>query len=99
MADKTIQVVARIIAQASKLEEVKARLFGLLEPTRAEKGCIRYELFQSSADPSEFVFIEEWASDFAITAHLGSDHVQEAFLGAENLLAAPPDVRRYYLLA
>jgi quinol monooxygenase YgiN len=99
MAAETVRVVARITAQADKVQEVKSILLRLLQPTRAEEGCIRYDLHQSETDPAEFVFLEEWVSGAAILAHLQTAHVQEALSKAAALLAAPPDIRRYHLIA
>jgi len=99
MASETVRVVARITAQADKVQEVKSILLRLLQPTRAEEGCISYDLHQSETDPAEFVFLEEWVSGAAILAHMQKAHVQEALSKAAALLAAPPDIRRYHLIA
>jgi quinol monooxygenase YgiN len=91
--------MARITAQPDKVQELKAILLRIVEPTRAEDGCIRYELHQSDTDPVDFVFFEEWANSAAIAAHMQSAHVQEALSKAASLLAAPPDIRRYHVIA
>jgi quinol monooxygenase YgiN len=79
--------------------ELKSVLLRLIEPTRAEKGCVRYELHQSETDPADFVFLEEWANGAAIAAHMQTPHVQDALSRVATLLAAPPDIRRYHLIA
>lgn len=96
---QTIRVVARITALSDKAPELKAVLLRVVEATRAEPGCIRYELHQSETDPADFVFLEEWASAAAIATHMQSPHIQEAFSKAASLLGAPPDIRRYHLIA
>lgn len=98
----TIHIVVHIRALPNKVEEVKALLLSLIEPTCAEAGCISYQLMQSHADPAEFALVEEWQSPEAINAHMQSEHIDAAFSvafqpGAE-LLAAPPDIRHYTLL-
>lgn len=67
----------------------------LVEPTRAEAGCLRYELLQSSVAPTEFVVVEEWTDERAINQHLQSAHVEEAFLEGQSLFASPPEIRHY----
>ena len=95
----TLRVVAHLTAKPDKVEETRAALTTLIHPTRAEEGCIRYELMQNNADPSDFTFVEEWSSDEALDAHLQTDHINLLVSRAEDLLAAPPDIRRYTLLA
>ena len=75
--------------------ELKSVLEALIEPTRAETGCLHYELWRNRADATEFTFIEEWASDEALAAHGESDHIQKGRELMRDLLAEPLDLRRY----
>ena len=95
MPEKTLRVVARITARPDKVEELRAVLSGLIEPTRKEKGCIRYELLQNNADPTDFTFVEEWESDAALDAHLDSVHIEDAVAKMADLVAGEADIRRY----
>ena len=97
--NKSLRVVARIIAKPSKVEDVRAILLGLVAPTRAEDGCVVYELLQNRADPTDFTFVEEWASDTAFERHHTTDHIRAAFPKLEALVAAAPDIRTYSLIA
>ncbi|WP_088893479.1 putative quinol monooxygenase [Leptolyngbya ohadii] len=97
MAD-SIRVIAQVTAQPGKEAELKSLLLELLEPTRSESGCIRYELLQDATAPTHFAFVEEWESEAAMLQHLESTHVQEAFLEGESLIAAPLEIRRYTLV-
>ncbi|MDZ8055277.1 MAG: putative quinol monooxygenase [Aulosira sp. ZfuVER01] len=99
MTNQTIRIVARVIALPDKVEALKAVLLELIEPTRQEAGAIKYELLQNQEDPTDFTFIEEWTSNAALNIHLNSPHVQEALAKVEGLVAATPEVRRYYLVA
>ena len=95
----TLRVVAHLTAKADKIEETRAALQTLIDPTCAEEGCIRYELMQNNAEPTDFAFVEEWSSNEALDLHLQTDHIKLVVSKAEELLAAPPDIRRYTLLA
>lgn len=95
MSNPTVRVVARLVALPEKVEELKAVLSGLIEPTRVEDGCIQYELYQNQADPTDFTFVEEWASSAALDTHLQSTHIQEAIQQLDGLVGAAPDIRRY----
>lgn len=49
----------------------------LVEASRKEAGCIRYELNQSLDDPNVYVVIETWASKQAIDLHNHTPHFIE----------------------
>lgn len=68
-------VVAIIRSKPEALETVKASLICLVAPTRAEAGCVQYDLNQDRADPNLFVFFERWESDEALAAHAASAHI------------------------
>ncbi|QHG17324.1 MULTISPECIES: putative quinol monooxygenase [unclassified Nostoc] len=99
MTNQTIRVVAHIIALPNKVEDVKAVLLELIEPTRQEAGAIKYELLQNQYDPTDFTVVEEWTSHEALNAHLDSPHFQVGAAKLEALVAAAPDIRKYHLLA
>jgi len=99
MTTKTIRVVARLTARPDRVDETLEALTALIAPTRAEDGCILYELSQNNDDPTDFTFVEEWTTDAALDAHLQSDHIRKLQSQADDLLSAPPDVRRYTLVA
>jgi quinol monooxygenase YgiN len=94
-----MKVILRLAARPEKVEELKAVLTGLVAPTRKEAGCLSYEIFQNCADPCDFTFVEEWASDAALDAHWATAHVQDALARGVPLLAAQPDDRRYIKIA
>ncbi len=92
-------VVAHIRARPEKLEELRRMLVGLVGPTRKEAGCVRYQLYRNNADPQDFTFVEEWASDAALDKHLKKPYLQAAFAAFPDLLEGTPAVNRYSLLA
>jgi quinol monooxygenase YgiN len=94
-----MKVILRLAAQPDKVEDLKAILTGLVAPTRKEAGCLSYEIFQNRADPCDFTFVEEWASDTALDAHWKAPHVQDALARGVPLLTAEPDDRRYIKIA
>lgn len=95
---KTLRVVALFKAKPEQVEPLKNILAKLMPPTRQEPGCLRYELHQNNADPTDFAFIEEWENDAALDAHLKSPHVQTVLPLVGEFLAAPVDIRRYGLV-
>lgn len=95
MTDKSLRVVARIKAKADKVDEVRALLTGLIEPTRAESGCVSYELLQNQEDPTDFTFVEEWTSQSDFDAHFETDHMKDALPRVPDLASEAPDIRTY----
>lgn len=95
MDNDTVHIVAHVVARAGEEGRVQALLEKLIEPTRAEPGCLKYELFENKEKPGDFVFIEEYASDKAFQSHMDSKHVTAAIADVVPLLGVPPDIRRY----
>jgi quinol monooxygenase YgiN len=97
MAD-SIRAIAQISALPGKESDLQKVLLDLVEISRAEPGCLRYELMQSSLTPTQFATWEEWSSEEAMNQHLTSGHVQAALIEAEALLEKPPLIQRYDLI-
>lgn len=98
MSQNNIRVVARFAAKSDRVEDVKRILTELVDPTRAEDGCIIYELLQNAQDPTDFTFVEEWTSQTALDKHLATDHIKHSRSQTEGLLDAGPEVRVYKLI-
>lgn len=97
-ARPTIRIVARVRARPDAMETMRALLESIVEPTRAEAGCLRYELLQDRETPFEFLLVQEWRSDRAYDEHLEQPHMLEAYGRLDPLLAGMPEIRRCSLL-
>jgi len=64
----------------------------MVEPTRAEAGCIKYDLHHSSDDPGAFMFYEIWKSKEALDEHIATPHLQNFLEKTKDILAEPLDV-------
>jgi len=95
MPENSLRVVARITARPDKVEELRQVLSGLVAPTRAEEGCISYELLQNRSEPTDFTFVEEWTNDAALEQHFTTEHIQNAMARLDELVAQEPDIRTY----
>ncbi len=93
-----VRVVARLVAKPGSIDQVREVLAAQVAPTRAEPGCLRYDLMQNVADPADFTFYEEWATADALDRHAASAHLARSRPLLEGQLAAPADVRRYVLV-
>ncbi|WP_313375420.1 putative quinol monooxygenase [Chishuiella sp.] len=87
-----LQVIAKSIAKDDKIEETKKALEALVNPTRKEDGCIKYELFQDIDHPEVFVFSEEWESKTKLEVHLKQPHLVNWAELSKTLLKEPMEV-------
>jgi quinol monooxygenase YgiN len=90
-----IHVIARFYAHPDKLKELETLATALLAPTRAEPGCVRYELWQSREDPTELTMVEEWRSEADLDRHLGSAHVEAGRARLPALVRKPLEIKRF----
>ncbi|MEZ0229621.1 MAG: putative quinol monooxygenase [Planctomycetota bacterium] len=93
-----VRVIARGKAKKGQESAVRELLQSLVEPTRREEGCIKYELLQGTTDPADFVMAEEWASEAALDAHLEKPDVVAVLQKLGHFLATAPEIARYRLL-
>ena len=70
-----LTIVARIEAHPDKVELVKSELLKLIGPTRAEAGCLQYDLHQDNDNPAVFLFHENWESRELCRRHMESEHI------------------------
>ncbi|WP_026709107.1 putative quinol monooxygenase [Flavobacterium frigidarium] len=79
-----LTIVARILAKEEKRDLVKVELLKLIDFTRAEKGCINYDLHQDNKDPNLFLFYENWESYELWQIHMGNQHLADYLKATEG---------------
>lgn len=70
----TLIVVATIDAQPQHIDAVREALEAVVAPSRAESGCLRYELHVDNKIPTRFIMLEEWTDKAALAAHDATPH-------------------------
>lgn len=70
-----LTVIAQIRTKAGQRERLRQVLFGLVTPTRAEAGCVTYDLHESNTEPGLFVFYETWKAEADLDAHFQTAHM------------------------
>ena len=78
-----LTIVAHIKAKSNKVDLVKAELLKLIAITRAEKGCLNYDLHQDNENPAHFLFYENWESRELWQIHMNNQHLKE-YMAATN---------------
>ncbi|EAQ63347.1 hypothetical protein MED121_03175 [Marinomonas sp. MED121] len=82
-----LTIVANIKANEDKIELVKAELLKLIDITRAEEGCINYDLHQDNENPAHFMFYENWETRELWQTHMGNQHLQDYMAATEGAVA------------
>ena len=75
-----LSVVATITAQPEHRSAVHAALLAVVAQSRAEAGCLQYDLHAARDTPDRFVMIERWQDDATLDRHMATPHF--AALGA-----------------
>ena len=90
--DGKVTVIAFHRAKPGKERALREALLALCGPTRAEKGCINYDLHVSAGDPALLVFHENWECKDDLDTHLASPHIDAFRQIADDLLPEPPNI-------
>jgi quinol monooxygenase YgiN len=78
-ASRPLTAVTLIHGIPGREEELKQHLLTLAGPTRAEAGCLTYDLYQSPDRKHEFMRLEVWESAEALEAHKQAPHIRASF--------------------
>ncbi|MCH8686314.1 putative quinol monooxygenase [Pedomonas mirosovicensis] len=94
MRDGVIHLVARLMPQPGKADELAAAIAAILPEVRQEPGCLAYFAHESLEELGTIVMVEAWADQAALDAHGRAP----AFTGLARrfnmLLAKPPVLER-----
>jgi quinol monooxygenase YgiN len=65
----------------------------MIQPSRAEAGCISYNFYSDVTDPYKFFFFEEWKDQEAINFHVNTRHYKEFVPKFESLIIGKADLQ------
>ncbi|SDG03569.1 MULTISPECIES: putative quinol monooxygenase [unclassified Duganella] len=74
---KELIVVATITAKEGNEVLVREALEKIVPPSRAEAGCIRYDLHIDLGNHASFVMLEAWRDEAVLAAHEATPHFQQ----------------------
>ena len=80
----TLTIVANIKVNADKIDLVKAELLKLIDVTRAEEGCINYDLHQDNENPRHFMLYENWETRELWKTHISNQHLADCMAATEG---------------
>lgn len=84
MITNQLTIVAKIIAKEGRRDFVKSELLKLIDITRAEEGCINYDLHQDNDNPNLFLFYENWVNKTLWQTHMENDHLKKYMEATEG---------------
>ncbi len=93
MQNEPVVVTAVIGVKKGSEMEAESLMRALIPPTRAESGCLNYNLHCLGDDRSLFLFHETWASRAALDQHLATPHLTGFLKKIEPLLSVPPEIK------
>ncbi|MEM9144933.1 MAG: putative quinol monooxygenase [Pseudomonadota bacterium] len=79
-----LTILAQIAAVPGKEALVRSELEKLIPITRAEDGCLQYDLHVDTTKPGFFVFYENWASREQWQTHMNAPHLAAYMLATEG---------------
>jgi quinol monooxygenase YgiN len=90
---KPFAMLVSLQVKEGTAEKFEAAFKKAIKPTRAEKGCLAYELSRDTKAPTQYLLYERWANLASLEAHLKAPHITTLLKELGELLAGPPDLR------
>lgn len=86
-----VSVILKMRALPEKRRELKQTLQALMEPTRNEKGCLGYDVFEDIENKNSFCLVERWASRKDLDDHQRTERFA-VLMGTRSLLEREPEI-------
>jgi quinol monooxygenase YgiN len=99
MAEMKVTVLARFKAKDGMEEQLKQAIMACVEPTRAEAGCINYDLHQLADDRGKLVLYENWRSKEDLDVHLEMPYLRELKAKAGELCSEPIEITLWEMVS
>jgi quinol monooxygenase YgiN len=91
---KELDIIARFHARPGRESEVEAAIRAVSAPTRAEPGCIGYQVVRGTRDPSLFFIHSRWTDEAAFEHHATLPHTVTFLATVGPLIDHTLDVAR-----
>ena len=85
----SVHFIVRFEPQPGKEPDFRDELLRVIEPSRAEPGCLAIHVFESLHEPQLFAIHSEWADEAAFNLHAQLPHTVRFLAAAERLLSHP----------
>jgi quinol monooxygenase YgiN len=81
-----------MIVQPDRRSDLLVTMRAMLEPSRVERGCLSYHLYEDVENRNAFLLLEEWATQEDLERHISKDS-QRQLLALMDLLSEQPELR------
>ena len=89
-----ISVIVRFHAKPGAEQALRDVLLAVVEPTRAEPGCVQIQLYRAIRDSSVFFIHSTWTQEAAFDAHAELPHTQLFLSQLPELIDHPLEATR-----
>jgi quinol monooxygenase YgiN len=96
MTDHRLALIVEFQPARGKAAELRKALLDVVGQTRAEDGCLLYDLHEDVTDDDVLVFYEIWETPAHHAAHDATPHIIELVTRMPELTAEPPRMRRLH---
>jgi quinol monooxygenase YgiN len=69
-----IEVIATTYVDKNQMDEFMVLVTELVDKSRQEDGCIKYDLFKDKETDNTFFFMEKWESKKHLDNHFNTEH-------------------------
>ncbi len=80
-----LTIIAKLKAKPGSEDRLYEACRKLVAPTRAEEGCINYDMHRSIEDPGLIMFYENWETKPLWERHMESPHLGEFSAETEDM--------------
>jgi quinol monooxygenase YgiN len=84
-----LYIFARLEPRPGKELQLRDELMRVVEPTRAESGCVRIHLYESTRGPLTWFIHSEWIDEAAFDAHIALPHTERLIAAVDDLATQP----------
>ena len=90
-----IVVVGYITINPEMRAEAEAAIATLVPLTVAEEGCVEYRYAADILEPNRINIWEQWESEEAMTAHMGTAHLADFMTAVGACIGGPLEITRH----
>lgn len=91
-----ITLLATLVAKPGMGKQLGQMLLPMATPSRAEEGCLNYDIHQSARDPDTWVVYENWRSQGDLDLHMQTTPFLDLVAQLSGVLAG--DIDFHYLI-
>lgn len=92
MDNEKIVLLARLKVKKETVKDFTKTVLSLVELSRAEPGCLNYDVHQAIDDDAVFIWHETWKNKAALDEHFAMPYFAEFFARVGEVAEEPPQI-------